>query len=133
MRQKISKPRDKPYFCHDVNFEFHALIRKCNHQARFISSIKVTGKANTKDAAIVDQCNRKDFHVITHNKRDFNPPDKIKVGIIYVGLSDEQEFIPKLIKLFNKFKKHKEYYNKTINVGEKITVTNRLNGIQTDL
>jgi len=56
MHGKINKPRDKPYFCYDINLEFHELIKACNQHARFIGSVRLTHNPEAKDRDIVNQC-----------------------------------------------------------------------------
>ncbi len=102
MRKKRSKPRLKPWFCYDVNLEFHPLIKECNRFAKFISSIRVTGNPEAKDPFILNECNKQNLHIITHNTKDFKYPQKnIKIGIICVGLKNEEDYVPKFTKLFN--------------------------------
>lgn len=126
MRKKRSGPRNKPWFCYDVNQEFHILIKQCNRYAKFISSVKVTGNPAAKDSFILKECNKQDLHIITHNTKHFKfPPKNIKVGIICVGLKNEDDYVPKFTKLFSKLGKHNNYYYKTINIGDSITVKDR--------
>jgi len=125
MRNK-EKSRDKPYFAHDENLEFLQLRKKCNKLALFTSFVRVMKKQGVFDAIAIRECNKRDFHIITHNTEDFRKPSaKIKIGIICIGLKNEDIWIPKIIKLFRRYPKHKDYYNKNIFISNGITIEDR--------
>ena len=90
MRKERRKLRNKPYFCYDVNQEFHTLLKECNKYALFISSVQVTKNPEALDQRILRMCNKLDYHVVTHNKGDFVPTKITKIGLIL-------ELISKLI------------------------------------
>jgi hypothetical protein len=129
MRKTPSGLRNRPCFSHDENLEFLQLRKKCNKFARFESIVMIMKKQGAKDPEIIKECNKKDYHVITHNTQDFqNISKKTKIGIICVGLKKESDWIPKMNKLLNKLSKHKDYYYKNILISNNITIKNRLTG-----
>lgn len=129
MKKKHSELRNKPCFSHDENLEFLQLRKKCNKFARFESVVKIMKKQGAKDPEIIKECNKKNYHVITHNTLDFQKiSKKIKIGIICIGLKLEDNWLPKMNKLLNKLSKHKDYYYKNILISNNITVRNRLTG-----
>lgn len=129
MKKRLRNPQDKPFFCHDENLEFATLKKECNQQARFISVTKVLKKPKPLDPEIISKCNQKDFHIITHNTRHFlNPRENSKSGIICVGLRAEYHWVPKFKKLLRNFRKHKDYYFKSILIAETVTIRDRKTG-----
>lgn len=114
MEIKTNKPRKKPLFCFDINIEFLELKKNSNKHARFIPTTQLKGNV-IRDQDIILQANKENVHLITHNTDDFRQPyQKIKIGIICVGLKDEDVWISKINKLFSKFPNHSNYYWKTI-------------------
>jgi hypothetical protein len=87
-------------------------------------------KQGAKDPEIIKECNKRKLHIITHNTNDFISPDpKIKIGIICVGYQSEEIWIPKFSKLFSKYAKHDDFYNKTIVINNNgIVIINRKTG-----
>ena len=85
MRRIPSELRNKPCFSHDENLEFLQLRKKCSKFARFESVVTIMKKQGARDPEIIKECNKKDYHVITHNTQDFQDVNKkIKIGIICV-------------------------------------------------
>lgn len=126
MKKLPQKPRNKPYFCHDENLEFLQLRKKCSTTARFISIPKAFGKSGLIDSKVINNCNKVDFHIMTHNTPDYrNAAKSIKIGIICIGLKDEEVWIQKIKKLIKLYPKHEDYYFKTFFITSKITVKNR--------
>jgi len=126
MHKKPQKSRSKPYFCFDENLQFIELNKKCNKYARFESFVKLMKQQGAKDEQAIKECNKADKHIITHNTKDFKQPaSNIKVGIICVGLNSEEDWIPKLIKVFKVLPKHENYYYKTIFIANAITIKDR--------
>lgn len=125
MEKKPKKLRKKPHFCHDENLEFFSLKKSSSKLALFHNILKLT-KAGTLDPEVIRICDKNDYHIITHNTKDFKAPSsKIKIGIICIGLKRELEWIPKFIKLLKYFPKHKDYYNKNILIDNKVTIKSR--------
>lgn len=129
MKENRPIRRVKPYFCYDENLEFLQLKRRCGGYGLFISVITVMEKQGAKDADIIELCNRKNYHIVTHNTIDFKKvPDKIKIGIICVGSKNEEEWIPKFEKMMRKMAKHNNYTNKSILISNIITIEDRVSG-----
>lgn len=123
MKQKPQKEANKPRFVVDVNTSLQSLKQKYGGFARFISSAQLTGKQNSKDPEIIKIANDKDYHIITLNTGDFeNTPQKyswLKIGIIGVNLK-EGNYRDKFGSLLRELKKHENYYNKLIIMGNEI-------------
>ncbi|KKR31349.1 MAG: hypothetical protein UT63_C0073G0015 [Candidatus Gottesmanbacteria bacterium GW2011_GWC2_39_8] len=129
MKRKRQKPRNKPYFCHDENLEFLTLRKICSKSARFIGAVEVTKKQGEKDPVLIRKCNEKDYHILTHNTVDFRSPlSKIKVGIICIGLKDEEVWMSKFSKMLRRLQNHADYYHKTIYIENIIRITDRRTG-----
>ncbi len=134
MRRLQKEPRDKPFFCHDENLEFAALIKECNQGAMFISAIKLMKRAGAKDPQIISECDNQDIHILTKNTRHFrNPPENIKIGIICIGKKLDKEFIKKLKSLFLKHRKHSFYYQKIFLIDDHVTMFDRVANTRTIL
>ena len=126
MKEK-KRTRNKPYFAHDENLEFISLKKECSRIALFISFVKLMKKAGVKDPIAIAMCDKNDYHIITHNNRDFMyPKTNVKVGIICVGLRNEDEWIPRFKKLLKTFKKHEDFYYKSILIDNGITIIDRI-------
>lgn len=126
MKEK-KKPRNKPHFAHDENLEFISLKKECSRIALFISFVKLMKKAGAKDPVVIRACNKNDYHIITHNTRDFMyPKTQVKVGIICVGLRNDDEWIPKFKKLLKTLRKYEDFYNKSILIDNGITIIDRV-------
>ena len=123
MKRKPQKEANKPRFVVDVNTSLQLLKQKYGGFARFISSAHLTGKQDSKDPEIIKIANDKDYHIITLNTSDFeNAPQKygwLKVGIICVNLK-EGNYRDKFGGLLREFKKHENYYNKLIIMGNAV-------------
>lgn len=129
MRKKPPEPRTKPHFCHDENLEFLQLKKRCNQWASFKSVISIMGKQGAKDPEIIKNCNKEDYHIITHNTGDFRKTyPNISIGILCIGAKDEENWINKFIKLIKKLPKHKHFFNKTILISNTITIKDRSTG-----
>ncbi len=129
MKKNLQKPRSKPFFCHDENLEFFSIRKDCSKDARFISAVRVMKKQGAKDLEIMNICNKKDYHILTHNTSDFqNPKKDIKIGVTCIGLKAEYYWIPKFKRILKFFPQHKDYYYKNILIAEVITVKNRKTG-----
>ena len=131
MRKKPKKSHDKPYFCLDENIEIALLKKECNQQGMFISAVKLMKYQGAPDAQIIEKCNKEELHIITRNKKDFKlPAESIKIGIILVSLKKELNWLSKFKKLFNTYDKHKEFYYKTITIGDSIFIKDRKTGLE---
>lgn len=130
MKKRVKKERIKPHFCYDVNLEFLQLRKECSQLAGFHSVPEVLRKQDAKDSEIIKECSKRDLHIITHDIVGFKNINKnIKIGIICIGLKEEDVWISKFSKLLRKYPKHKQYINKSIFINEKgITVKNRITG-----
>lgn len=129
MRRKPPKPRDKPYFCHDENLEFHSLKKRCSRAARFVSIVTLTGVQGSKDPEVMKACEQKDIHIITHNTKHFRfPPANISVGIVCVGLKEEYYWIPKFNKILRIYSRHEDYYNKVFIIEKVISIKDTRTG-----
>ena len=127
MKKKKTILRNKPFFSHDENLEFLKLKKDCNQFARFESVVKIMKRQGATDPKIVKECNNKDYHVITHNTTDFQRINKkIKIGVVCIGLRNEDDWIGRMKKLLRKLSKHKDYYYKNILINNDITIYNRL-------
>lgn len=126
MKKSLQKPRSKPFFCHDENLEFFSLRKDCSKDARFISAVRVMKKQGAKDPEVIDTCDKKDYHILTHNTSDFqNPKKDIRIGIICVGLKAEYYWIPKFKRILKSLPQHNDYFHKNILIAEIITVKDR--------
>lgn len=131
MRKNPKKPQDKPHFCHDENFEFSLLKKHCNQQGMFISAVKLMKYQGAPDLKIIDTCNKQELHIITRNKKDFKlPQEAIKIGIILVSLRKDLNWLSKFKKMFNYYHKHKDYFYKTITIGDRIFIKDRKSGLE---
>lgn len=123
MKQKPQREANKPRFVVDVNTSLQSLRQKYGGFARFISSAQLTGKQDSKDSEIIKIANEKDYHIITLNTDDFkDAPQKydwLKVGIICVNLK-EGNYRDRFGSLLRELKRHENYYNKLIIMGNKI-------------
>lgn len=127
MEKKKTTLRNKPFFSHDENLEFLKLKKECNQLARFESVVHIMKKQGAKDPEIIEESNKKDFHVITHNTSDFKKiSKKIKIGVVCIGLRNEDDWIGRMKKLLRKLSKHKDYYYKNILINNDIIIINRL-------
>lgn len=129
MKKIPQRERNKPFFCHDQNLEFLRLKKECSGSARFISLAMTMGRTDAKDSQIINYCQERDYHVITHNTSDFrNVSEKIHIGIICVGLRDDKIFSSKFRKMLRLLSKHQNYYDKTVFIENVIVVLNRKTG-----
>lgn len=122
MKPKPTKEANKPRFVVDVNTSLQSLKQNYGGFARFISSAELTGKQDSKDSEIIKTANEKDYHIITLNTQDFENAAKeyswLKIGIICVNLK-EGNYRSKFGSLLREYKKHQNYYNKLIILGNK--------------
>lgn len=123
MKRKPTKEANKPRFVVDVNTSLQSLKQKYGGFARFISSKELTGRQDSEDSEIIKLANEKDYHIITLNTGDFEQiPRKymwLKVGLICVNLQ-EDNYRDKFGALLRDLKKHENYYNKLIIMGNVI-------------
>ena len=126
MKQEPQRKANKPRFVVDVNTSLQSLRQKYGGFARFISSAQLTGKQDSKDAEIIRIANERDYHIITLNTDDFkNAPQNynwLKIGIICVNLK-EGNYRDRFGSLLREFKRHENYYNKLIIMGNTIIKT----------
>lgn len=128
MDKKPLKPRNKPFFSYDENTEFLEMVKNCNKLARFISVKTVMGFSGAKDNEIIKKCNKKDYHVITHNTKHYKYPyPYINIGIICVNMTD-LHWIDKINLLFKKYDNHRDYFNKSILIGNEVRCLKRDTG-----
>lgn len=125
MKPKKENPLNKPRFVTDINIGFDKLWKLYGGFATFTPIAKLTKKQNALDVDIVEICNKKNYHIITHNTKDFeDAPLKLvnlKTGIICINL-DEKHYLSKFGALLRKFPKHGNYYNKLIQVGNETKI-----------
>ena len=126
MRQPPKKLLNRPRFAVDINTGFKQLKKKYGGYAQFVSTGKLTGSQETPDLDVIRICNKKNYHVITHNTKDFEDApieiDDLKIGIICINL--EENFVDKIGQLLRTHKKHENFQNKLIIVGNETQVLN---------
>lgn len=123
MKQDPQRKANKPRFVVDVNTSLQALRKKYGGFARFISSAQLTGRQDSRDSEIIKIANEKDYHIVTLNTVDFENAAQefawLKIGIIAVNLK-EGNYRDKFGSLLRELKRHENYYNKLIIMGNEI-------------
>ncbi len=123
MKREPRRKTNKPRFVVDVNTSLQFLKQRYGGLARFISSAKLTGKQDSKDPEIIKIANEKDYHIITLNTADFEAAPQnyawLKIGIICVNLK-EGNYRDRFGSLLRELKRHENYYNKLIIMGNNI-------------
>ena len=117
---------NKPRFAVDINVSCNTLGKIFGGFATFTSTAKLTKKQDAADPEIIQICQSKNYHIITHNTDDFiDAPVKfsnLKIGIVCINL-DEKHYLSKFGSLLRKFPKHDNYYNKIFQIGNEIKTT----------
>lgn len=125
MKPKLPRTANKPRFVVDVNTSLGVLKTRYGGFATFISSAHLVKSFAAKDPEIIKKANEKDYHIITHNTKDFEEAPqksaKLKVGIICVNLK-EGNYIDKFGSVLRKLKKHNSFYNKLIILGNEVKI-----------
>lgn len=124
MKPSPGKFLNKPRFAVDINVSFTILGQTFGGFATFISTAKLTKNQSTLDEDIIQICNKKNYHIITHNTKDFiDAPlrfKNLKVGIICINL-DEKHYLSKFGRVLRKLPKHGNYYNKILQIGNEVS------------
>lgn len=127
MKPRPQKPLNKPRFATDINIGFDNLRKNYGGFATFTPIIKLTKKQDASDETIIELCNKKNYHIITHNTKHFETaPQKfswLKIGIICVNLKEEN-YIDKFGSVLRGLKKHNNFFNKLIIVGNSVVIKN---------
>lgn len=126
MKPKKENPLNKPRFVTDINIGFDKLRKLYGGFATFTPIAKITKKQNASDDDIVEACKKNNYHIITHNTKDFeDAPLKfagLKVGIICINL-DEKNYLSKFDALLRKLPRHDHYYHKLIKIGNEMKIS----------
>jgi uncharacterized protein with PIN domain len=86
-------------------------------------------RQGAKDPEVITVCNKRDYHVLTHDTVGFRGlTPKIKIGIIFIGSRDPDRWLPKFVKLLNKLPRHRDLYYKTIHISNSINIMDRKTG-----
>jgi predicted nuclease of predicted toxin-antitoxin system len=127
MKPKRERKANKPRFVVDHNTSFTHLKQTYGGLATFISSVQLTGKQDATDPEIIKFANENDYHIITLNTKDFEDAPRqyawLKIGIIAVNLK-EKNYRTKFNKILRAHKKHENFYNKLIILGNTIRIFN---------
>lgn len=125
MKKPPKRELNKPRFAVDINTSFNVLKKNFGGFARFTSTALLTKEQDTKDPEIIKRCELKNYHIITHNTKDFiDAPLKfrnLKIGIVCINL-DEKHYLSKFGSLLREFPKHENYHNKLIQVGNETKI-----------
>lgn len=125
MKPSRTRIANKPRFAVDINTSYSLLNRNFGGFATFTSTAMLTKKQDSSDEEIIKTASSKDYHIITHNTKHFeNAPiklDKLEIGIICVNLQ-EDNYINQFGKLLRRYKKHDNFKNKLIYLGNKIKI-----------
>lgn len=117
MKEKPQKDRDKPRFCVDNNLSLRFLNKNCNRYGTYHSTNTLIKKPNPTDPEIIKFCIKNDYHVITHNKRNFKDySENTKVGIFYIGSQDPKYWLSSFIRFMKQHPRHEDSYNFNINI-----------------
>lgn len=123
MKASPRKSLNKPRFAVDINVSFSILGQTFGGFAMFVSTAKLTKNQSALDEDIIQICNKKNYHIITHNTKDFiDAPLRfkdLKIGIICINL-DEKHYLSKFGSVLRKFPKHDNYYNKIFQIGNEV-------------
>lgn len=127
MRKKPQKEINKPRFCCDNNLSFRLLNKHCNRFGTYHSTNTLIKKPNPTDPEVIKFCDKNNYHIITHDKRNFKDyEENTRVGIFYIGSVDPQYWLDDFIRYMKYNPKHKDSCNKTINIeGGKTKVITR--------
>lgn len=126
MRRKKQSQSKKPIFAHDENLEFTLLRKRSNKYAMFIPLIKIAHKRGLKDPKVIELCNKKNVHILTHNTTDFqHPGDKVSIGIVCVGARIDEKWVKLFNKLLNKFPSHQDLFNLNILINDRLLIRDR--------
>lgn len=122
MKPRKEKPLNKPRFATDINIGFDILRKTYGGFATFTPIIKLTKKQDASDDEIITICNKLNYHIITHNTKDFeNAPVRfswLKIGIVCINLKEEN-YIDKFGSLLRKLRRHDNFLNKLVTLGNK--------------
>lgn len=125
MKPPLNKVLNKPRFIVDINISVKLLNKEYGGFANFKSTVFLTKNQESSDDDIIKTANSKNYHIITHNTKHFiEAPKKflsLKIGIICINLK-EGNFIDKLGKLLRDYKKHDNFCNKLITLGNEIQI-----------
>ena len=127
MRPRKAKPLNKPRFATDINVGFDILRKTYGGFATFTPVIKLTKLQDASDDEIIAICNKRNYHIITHNRKDFeNAPARfpwLKIGIVCINLKEEN-YVDKFGSLLRDLRRHDNFLKKLVTIGKRRVIKN---------
>ena len=120
-RGKPSKLRS-PRFAVDINTSYSDLRRQCKGRAQFISTAELADQ-QALDRTIIKVCDKKDYHVVTQNTRDFIRDqytfEDLRIGIVCKNTVDPIAFGRQFLACLRRFPEHEHFRGKLIEISSR--------------